>query len=614
MAEETVDDTGALVAAESVPDNETAPAVEAAPREDGAGATKGGGIAIRRWEPPRWSVWVAVAVVVVANLIVAWDSTGLIYQADEAGMIFNAALFARPEGPVVLLGSSYMPGLAILIAPLWLFTDEAATVYRMAIFLNAAIGVATIWPMSRVARKFGAGRNASVLMAAVIAVSPAMLIQSNYLLAENLLHFVVMLTAWAAIVQLRNPSFRQAALLGASAGAMFLVHGRALPLLVVVAVGFAVMLFKRPVDALGGGGLLASISVASYLLLLWIEEQNYMKAERAAGQIDQLLAGSPGDYVTAIVSQTWVESLTWLGLAGIGLLVLVVRARRGAHRFESRWLLAAVVAAIVFVVMTLAGGTWGETAGISRLDAFAYGRYIEVITPVLAVIGVAALAARLSRAIAWSVVGVAAVSGALFLLLVVPLMPLGGRWEGSHAPAVSAFLSDALVGTDQRDPWWAIVLFGVIATVAVVVASRRSPWSIPALGAVFLAWSLYGDQAVLKDHEFWARQIPPSLVALEGVPESEPLAVDLSQEQIGRGFNQIEFWVYPRELAAFSSERGDTPRSDLALTGVQVSLPAEQGAWPLNGSLVGETVIWVYPGELRDALDAEGRVAHPNDE
>lgn len=600
MAEETVAGTGALATGELVPSTRSS-----------ATATKGRGVAIRRWEPPRWSVWVAVAVVAVANLIVAWDSTGLIYQADEAGMIFNAALFARPDGPVVLLGSSYMPGLAILIAPLWLLTDEAATVYRMAIFLNAAIGVATIWPMSRVARKFGAGRNASVLMAAVIAVSPAMLIQSNYLLAENLLHFVVMLTAWAAIVQLRNPSFRQAALLGASAGAMFLVHGRALPLLVVVAVGFAVMLFKRPVDALGGGGLLATISVASYVLLLWIEEQNYLDADRTAGQVDQLLAGSPADYATAVISQTWVESFAWLGLAGVGLLVLGVRARRGAHRFESRWLLAAIGAAIVFVVMTLAGGTWGHTGDISRIDAFVYGRYIEVITPVLAVIGIAALAARLSRTIAWAVVGIAAVSGALLLLVVVPLMPVGGRWEGSHTPAVAAFLSDAHVGLEQRDAWWAIVLAGVAATALVVFAGRRSPWALPAVGALFLTWSLYGDQGVLKEHEYRSRMAPPSLVALESVPDSEPLSVDLSQGPLVRGFNQIEFWVYPRELSVFSYARGDTPRSSLAITGVEESLPVEQGAWPLNGSLQGVSIIWVYPGELRDALDAEGRVAHP---
>src|SRR5690606_2438384 len=84
-------------------------------------------------------------------------------------------------------------------------------------------------------RHLGATPTQALVAGALVTLPATRALMSNYVLAENLLTFLVVCTAWAAFALAARPHWRAALALGLTVGAMIVVHQRALPLAAVTA-------------------------------------------------------------------------------------------------------------------------------------------------------------------------------------------------------------------------------------------------------------------------------------------------------------------------------------------------------------------------------------------
>jgi hypothetical protein len=76
--------------------------------------------------------------------------------------------------------------------------------------------------------------------------------------------------------------------------------------------------------------------------------------------------------------------------------------------------------------------------------------------------------------------------------------------------------------------------------------------------------------------------------------------------------NEFTWWTTPRAYI-YIDPLPDAPAIDLMVGDLDSEFAAERGAWPLRGSIVGNSAVWVFPGALRDELDAQGLVLHPRE-
>src|SRR6187431_2622587 len=98
---------------------------------------------------PRW--WwaaVSVAVTTAVHVFVAWTSLGPAIAADEVSAVGAARAIAHGGGDWTLYGSGYMPGVGLLLAPAWWFTDDQYLVYHIGLGIGVAVAVACIWPLA----------------------------------------------------------------------------------------------------------------------------------------------------------------------------------------------------------------------------------------------------------------------------------------------------------------------------------------------------------------------------------------------------------------------------------------------------------------------------------
>jgi len=103
------------------------------------------------WQPSKWLAVVAVLVAAVLYAIIAWSARFPSIPLDEIMMVGNSRVIAGVSGHWTLFGGGYMPGLAILMAPAWWFTDSAVVVYQVGIWITVALSLLAILPLSAIA-------------------------------------------------------------------------------------------------------------------------------------------------------------------------------------------------------------------------------------------------------------------------------------------------------------------------------------------------------------------------------------------------------------------------------------------------------------------------------
>ncbi|MCL3862712.1 hypothetical protein [Actinotalea sp. K2] len=573
-----------------------------------------------RGEAASWAMAAAaVLAAVVVQLYTAADASGPIYYTDEVGYLSNAQLLAGVGEPRDLSFTSYYLGWSLLIVPIWWLTQDPATVYQAAVGLSVVCGLALIVPLTAIARRTGLSLPAAVTVAAVVSAAPARVLTSGYALAENLLTLVLAGTVLAAWRYAEHPTHGRAALLGSTAAMLFLTHGRTLPVLLVCMLWFAMLAVRGTWSAVTGIGCAVALAVPMYALNQWVAGQMYLEgAGREERGILRLLSLDPGQAVVAGTGQAWYAVVSWLGLSMIGLTVLLVAA--GRH-LRARRLSVEVWAALAVAGATMVSVVWisavvGETA--TRIDTFAYGRYLDPFATILSVVGLAVVVRRAQRQTVRGAAAAAAVVAGAFLLAVVPRIPSGpGTWWVPLNVSGLLHWDWPNVTTASTGPWVAAtVLAAVVLTLSLVQRRWASHAVLGVVAVVLVGGSVLGEAKTLRP--FYAAWYD-SFTLREDVAEltDGPVSFDTADTTTVEGGgdtvsrNAYQFWLAPRTVEVFDSDASDPP-TELVIARKEWPRAEALGARKVaDDTGLFDNALWVLPGDLLDELAASGGLETP---
>jgi len=569
---------------------------------------------------------VAVIVVAVAHVYVAWGSTAPVFYTDEVGYIANAQLMAGIGEPRDFSASSYYIGWSVLLVPLWWITQDPQQVYVGAVGLSVLCGIAIVAPLTWIARWFGVSTPWAVVAASAVAVAPARIVMSNFGLAEN---FIALLIACAVVAAIRfseRQSMGRAATLAAIASYLFLTHARTAPVLIATALWIVVATWRQWKTLLVSAAVAALIAIPGFLVYRSLVPLMYEPGvDREERGFTRLLELDPFAALTATIGQLWYALAAWYGFAVLALIVIAVTTVR---EIRARKPALATWASLVFLGILAVSVVWIAAAidrGDPRLDIYAYGRYLDSALAILALVGIAISVTRMSRRLAatWVIVSVALV--ALFFAIVYAQVPSGpGVWWGPNSVPGIIQWDWPNVTAAARPPWIiasivSLLIVGAVASTAVARFSTRVVTIAVASFALvaFLASGIAAEVKTIRPNfspwytSFTLRddvaarleEYPDASLSFDRVGLSDTLG---GVDTVSR--NAYQFWLSPRAVPVFTSADGE-PSTDFVISRKDWPRAAELGA-----RLVAEdtgmfnNALWVMPGELQDEMAAAGEL------
>ncbi|MDN4481684.1 ArnT family glycosyltransferase [Demequina muriae] len=554
-----------------------------------------------RFAPPPAIAAIAIAVVAAVHLYVAMGAAGPFFQADEVSMLGNARVIALGSADWQLAGAAYMPGLAVLLAPVWWLTSDPYVAYQAALLVGVALAVIAVWPLSRLARWAGATPTGSIVIAAVVMLAPARTVPSNYVLAETLLVITTSGCVLAAIRMQRRRSLGSALLFGFAVGSVVLSHGRGVAIALACGLWCLWWLTKDWRLALVAGSVATATSLGAYGALRWVESELYYAGDRVGSTFRNPWQGF-GEVLGVGAGEAWYAVVAWPAVVLVGGALL---ARRG--RFDTVPALLGGMTALSLALVVIQVSHDGVGSTFTRLDTWIYGRYLDHLFTVVAVIGLAALVRVRSWVLVASTLAAAVIIVTAFQFATVPRMVEGGYWIDVHIAGVSHLLSLDAIIEGRSEPWALFSLVAVVITALVLIASRIKYAGLLVLALLWVGISLANDASRVDPRDDYYRTNYRLGELLDSLPDNVPIGIDAQYPQSN---NLITFWATPRPVGFVDISQGD-PGVDVVLSPAFNPIPAEAGAWTVSGDYYGSFTYWVYPGSLFDDLSREGLLTPP---
>ncbi|SFC68269.1 hypothetical protein SAMN04487968_109159 [Nocardioides terrae] len=563
------------------------------------------------------AAWVCVAVAVLGHVWVLRSSFAAgtpSFNLDEvASLMPGRALLglATPE----VGGAGYFPLSAILVSPIWWFTSDPATFYRVALLVSTAIGLVALWPLTRIATRFGLTTPQALAVAGIVMAVPARTVQAEYLLAEKPLFLVVALAMLAVVRLSERPTYGRALLVSLLVALSYFTHAR-MPTLVVATAVWFVLLAVRHLRI----GLVGLVSV---LVMSGIARWTALRIVRLASGFHQ--GGSfggalrPGLLARTIVGESWSQLVSTFGLVSLGVVVIAALAFGEARRRiagPALFLVLAVGAMFAGSAIDWAQPKWlHPTTRLVRLDVWIYGRYVD---PLFALVLLVALAAVVRGARRWEVRASAVLSLAVVavtLLWLAPQAPTGGSVTPAHAPGVAAFhwarpdhpVPTGTLPTFTDDTrFWLIASLVALVPVALLLVARHRPAVV--LGAVLVLGAAGTASANVASDAFHELRNPaaPVRAMVVGIVHDHPgTSVSYFKECPGRSDeekglrNRFAWLLLPTVL-------GSDRDADVVVACETSPAAGRPGSVPLQARMDGFYLVWIRPGPLQDALRAEG--------
>lgn len=548
----------------------------------------------RVWDPPAWVAALAVLAVLAVHAAVAWGNVMPHFAADEVGMIGNSLVIGRGEAPWSLVGGSYAPGLAVLIAPAWWFTDDPIVVFKAAMTINVALAVLAVWPLSRVAVRAGIGPRAAVVAASAVMVAPAMTLSSNYVVAEHLVVAATALTVVTAFRLVERRGWWEVAAFGGAVGAVTLSHGRGLAIGAAAFVWAILLVRSLGMRALAAACAVAVASVGAYAVMRLVTAELYIADNRTSGTLDNITNIDLGRMTAVAIGQAWYVALAWPAVAVIGIAWLVRRPQPMSGRG--------------FVVLAgLAAGALSLTQSVDlphtppRLDVWVYGRYFDHIAVVCAVIGLALLLRVRWAGLAAAVIATTALLASAFMVLTVPRVPVGGWWVDLHIAGIAPFLNleNVYNGTPEAWGWLSLASVGFAA---IVVAAAWIP-GLPVVVLVLL-WVMSGlghDSGSLDVRGQGTNDMGRDPYHVGDLPADAQVAFVVGT---GLDANLITFLAHPREIARAAID--EATGYDAVIASFSDRRLADLGGRRYVPVANAMTTVWIMPGDIAAELDTQG--------
>ncbi|WP_194422079.1 hypothetical protein [Microbacterium abyssi] len=569
-----------------------------------------------------WFWWIAA---VVALGIFVWLQIEVSRSAvaprtpwDEIHPLQIARLFSGAESIMPLSGSGYYPGWAILMTPIWWFTQDPATVYQSAVVLGNIFAAATIVPLTLIGRRLRITAPQAVAAAGIVMCLPGRMGAADYAMSEQALMFFY---AWAVLGMFalwRRPSWWRLVLLVGAIAAAYLTHPRALAL-VFTAVVWLVFYLRRSVTQ--------SVVGVTVLLVAWRVIDVFAAAVNAPVQltgsnkpdmaISALLRVEPALTARVLFSQSWIQVVGTAGLFALGAVVIVVwmlREVRTLRLGPGSFLFGLTIATVAMSVVwwTRPDILWNDE--YVRLDAWLYTRYIDHVAAFVCLVAIAALIRRVRASMIWIALGAFVLGAIAVVVRVAPDVPLWGvlstsssainSWQGLfpdepfHRPLLPTF-------TNENSFWLWGSLFAVVCLAAMFVLRRFPRVTVVVLLAIATGLSLTAD----------LDQLRPAPVKIAATLEQADAAVgdgmlpvdfDFSCQRPGSATPQMlnwsGYWFAPREVHFADPPGGRPYTSDLVLSCHDNAELRQSGALRLKGDVNYGYRVWVRPGQLQDEL------------
>lgn len=332
-------------------------------------------------------------------------SYGFYFPADEfCYWSYAAGLAGYDWSDIASLGSYYSYGYSLILLPVFLIFKDGVIAYRAAMVVNIALLAVCFFILQKMGRTF---------YAAAAVFYPTWLFYAGTTFAEILLVTLYLTTCMLLLKYLQTDNKRYMALMLAAMFYMYLVHLRAIGVLVS---GTAVLLLYnirkysiRKYIMRNGGRKVRSVLVPAAAaavilavgLLMGLFIKNYWtgmvygdtadtlkNANDYAGQFEKIAYIFSIDGLKNLIISVSGKIL-YLGLASYGIayfgIIYAVRRVRERKYFPLFVLLTTVAALMICAIYTIRPG---------RVDTLTYGRYHEYVMPVLLMMGIKELCSK----------------------------------------------------------------------------------------------------------------------------------------------------------------------------------------------------------------------------
>lgn len=332
-------------------------------------------------------------------------SYGFYFPADEfCYWSYAAGLAGYDWSDIASLGSYYSYGYSLILLPVFLIFKDGVIAYRAAMVVNIALLAVCFFIRQKMGRTF---------YAAAVVFYPTWLFYAGTTFAEILLVTLYLTTCMLLLKYLQTDNKRYMALMLAVMFYMYLVHLRAIGVLVS---GTAVLLLYnirkysiRKYIMRNGGRKVRSVLVPAAAaavilavgLLMGLFIKNYWTGMVYGDTADTLK--NANDYAGQFEKIAYIFSIEglknliisvsgkilYLGLASYGIayfgIIYAVRRVREKKYFPLFVLLTTVEALMICAIYTIRPG---------RVDTLTYGRYHEYVMPVLLMMGIKELGSK----------------------------------------------------------------------------------------------------------------------------------------------------------------------------------------------------------------------------
>lgn len=518
--------------------------------------------------------WTALAVLSLVSVLLGYLYVAITAVAprtpyDEVGVLQAARFFAGDGAAPETLSLGYYPGAAVLMAPVWWFTDDAATIYRASVGVNIAIAMATIWPLALIGRKLGLSLSQAVVAASIVMLLPARTALADYVLSEQTLAFFVAWAAVAAFTVWEKPTFGRMSLFVLAVLAAYFTHARALVLVLVAGVWLLLFLRRRVPTAVYGLIALGVGSVLVTRLANWLLEKLVLGGFQQGNGLLERLTSLGGTFARVSLTQTWSQLVGTAGLVAIGAVVLTLNTYRGLRRdgvvgpSGFLWGLGLGAALLSFVSWSTPESHFYGTA--PRFDSWTYTRYIDPFIMTVVLVALAAIIKRIDRStVLVALAGTVAIA-APTLVWAIRVVP---TWGSTLGPANSAgtypyvsfrptepFDLPLLPTFTNDNRFWAIGTAVTILVMLVVLVLRSRPeiLTVLLLGIVGFG-SYYGNPTQTRDEPAQLERSVEQVESVTGSPIDVNVALDCPVDsQRNVAVNWIGFWFASQDVNLIES-------------------------------------------------------------
>lgn len=465
---------------------------------------------------------------------------------DEYGSWAIARWMVGAEGTLWMADMPRYPVLGgAVFAPVEALGLGPTTTYRMGLLVASLSVFAAALLLRRAVAQLVPGSPVPAAGAYGLALLfPATLVSTSFTWAEPTVLLVWATLVWAAVAAWMRPGSARAALCvgGLAAGAAPFVHGRMLFVPLVWLAGLAWMWWDHRASVRGEGGrhvdaeptatptrwllvsAAAALAAAAALRQVDLAAGDAIWSGGAAKSRGHVLGdlGNPelwGRAAMVAVGQLWYSVVASMGLAAVGVAALVAMIRRPRHPADRPLAtLLGLAAASVYVTsigvmasgIHRADGAAGTGLRTIRWDHHFYGRYVDAVVLVLAVVGMVhcwRCAGRRPLRSPFVAAALCVVGGAAIALRLAGTDAIGLK------PYTVGGLSALTGATAQpRVLVWSVV--GAAAAAVLGIAARRGRAAFVATAAVLVLMGSFGALRVASQlqHDLSA----PDLVAAVG--------------------------------------------------------------------------------------------------